>query len=129
MTRMFVVVLISMIVSAPFALGVQYLIVNVLSKRTIDEEQLEKETQKVSDLRIENLMSVRQKHSDRMKEPRVPRPLSLGDIPTTDGTNVESLPGSSSDDLRNLQAELTAHYKYLKARSATEIQAREFKGK
>jgi hypothetical protein len=129
MTRMFVVVLISMIVSAPFALGVQYLIVNVLSKRTIDEEQLEKETQKVSDLRIEKLMSVRQKHSDRLKEPRVPRPLSLGDIPTTDGTNVESLPGSSSDDLRNLQAELTAHYKYLKARSATEIQAREFKGK
>jgi hypothetical protein len=42
MTRMFIVALISAIVSAPFALSVQYLIATVLSKETMSGEEEKK---------------------------------------------------------------------------------------
>jgi hypothetical protein len=42
MTRMFIVVMISTVVSAPFALSIQYLIMNVLSKDIVTEKEEQK---------------------------------------------------------------------------------------
>jgi hypothetical protein len=112
MTRMLIVAMISAIVSAPFALSVQYLIVNVLSKETIDEEELEKEKQKMHEARL------RRTQSQRLRQI----------IASTDLVEMGEGGGSSDNDLKKLQTELTAHYKYLKTKSEGVVSAKEFRG-
>jgi hypothetical protein len=106
---MLIVALMSAIVSAPFALSVQALIVNVLSKETIDEEELKKENQKMYEARIRRTQSLRHRATT----------ASLELVERAEGG------GSSDNDLKNLQTELTAHYQYLKTRGAS---AKEFQG-
>jgi Flp pilus assembly protein TadB len=107
MTRMFIVAMISAIVSAPFALSVQYLIVTVLSKEAIDEKEVKKQKEKLREARMQRGVSVRQD--------AFPNSADL----------VES--GSTDGDLKKLQGELRAHYKYLKAKKGKE-EAKEFQG-
>jgi hypothetical protein len=108
MTRMLIVAMISAIVSAPLALSIQYLIVNVLSKETIDEEKLAKEKEKLHEMRMKRIQSLRQRE----------------DCPDLDG----SCGGSLDNDMKNLQGELMGHYKYLKGKSDGGVSAKEFRG-
>jgi hypothetical protein len=110
MTRVFIVALISAIVSAPFALIVQYLIVNVLSRETIYEREAEKQKQKQNEERIERSLLLRQREFTHLSE---------------------TSEGSSDEDLKSLLNDLTAHYKYLKALTSVEqkVKANEFRGK
>jgi hypothetical protein len=114
MTRMLIVALISAIVSAPFALSVQSLIVNVLSKETIDEEELEKEKQKMHEARLRRTQSLRLRETIAST--------------STDPVEIGDGGGSSDNDLKKLQTELTAHFKYLKTKSEGVASAKEFRG-
>jgi hypothetical protein len=90
MTRMFIVAMISAIVSAPFALSVQYLIATVLSRKTFDEEETEKDNQVFQEKRTQSRRSV---------------------AISTD--LVECCGSSSLEDYNNLQNELSEYYKHL----------------
>jgi hypothetical protein len=110
MARMFIVALISAIVSAPFALSVQSLIVNVLSKEAIEEEELEKEKKKLYEA------SIRRTQSLRLREATL-----LADL-------VRSGGGPSDNDLKNLQTDLMEFYKDLKMNNEGRVSAKEFRG-
>jgi hypothetical protein len=99
MTRMFIVAMISVIVSAPFALSFQYLIANVLSKATISGAEKEKERQRYQQLRTNRLSTTRAvSPSDSL-------------IPSRD--LVEVCGASFEEDYRNLLRELSEHYNTL----------------
>jgi hypothetical protein len=112
MTRMFIVALISAIVSAPFALGVQYLIVNVLSKATMSQEQERKARESAKALKLRRLLSTRK--------------MSIQPDLTTSTELVESCGRSTQDDLNHLLKEISAYYKYLQKNK--KAKAKEFLG-
>jgi hypothetical protein len=107
---MFIVAVISAIVSAPLALSVQYLIMNVLSKQGVSDEELEKERQRYQDRRSKSFRT------------------SLGVSPASSAGLVEKSGGSLMEDLSNLLKELSAHYKALVERGCEE-EAKELQGK
>ena len=95
MTRMFIVAMISAVVSAPFSLIVQYIVMNVLSKESAVEDE-DEEAEKSAKVR-----------------------RSIAKI-SPDGSGassclVESCGGSSDEDMRNLLRELCEYYKGLVA--------------
>jgi hypothetical protein len=110
MTRMFIVALLSAIVSAPFALSVQYVIATVLSRETIDEAEAEKERREMQARRTELALFQRQR--------------SVAVAPGL----VESCEGSSADDYNNLQRELSEHYTQLLEKKDGAAEAEEFRG-
>jgi hypothetical protein len=110
MTRMFIVALLSAIVSAPFALSVQYVIATVLSRETIDEAEAEKERREMQARRTELALFQRQR--------------SVAVVPGL----VESCEGSSTDDYNNLQRELSEHYTQLLEKKDGAAEAEEFRG-
>jgi DNA-binding beta-propeller fold protein YncE len=111
MTRMFIVAMISAVVSAPFALSVQYLIINVLSKECVSDDELEEERQRHESKRAERLKSSR-------------RLVTSQSSPSTDPP--ESCGETLLDDLNNLLKELSSHYTALVAHA--EDKAKEFRG-
>jgi phosphate/sulfate permease len=112
MTRMFIVALLSAIVSAPFALGVQYLIVKVLSKETMSPEEEKKEREKSKALKLLRFLSARM--------------MSIEPDLSTSPDLVESCGRSTQDDLNHLLKEVSAYYKYLQKQKNQ--QAKEFRG-
>jgi hypothetical protein len=108
MTRMFIVAIISAIVSAPLALSVQYLIVTVLSKDIYDEELAQEEKQKSHFARLQTIL---------LQRTRVA--VNCVDL-------VESCGKSSDEDLKNLQRELSDYYEHLLRKTGN--QAEEFQG-
>jgi hypothetical protein len=90
--------MISVIVSAPFALSFQYLIANVLSKATISGAEKEKERQRYQQLRMQRLSARAVSPSDSL-------------IPSRD--LVEECGASFEEDYRNLLRELSEHYNTL----------------
>jgi hypothetical protein len=128
MTRMFIVAMISAVVSAPLALSVQYLIMNVLSKYTsLTGEEAAKERA--------------QKKSRRSK--RISRRVGVTVAPSASSSTPEPHPSASSDsveldercgrtlldDLNNLSGELFAHYTSLLAQGQGNRKAKEFRSK
>jgi hypothetical protein len=111
MTRMFIVAMISAIVSAPFALSVQYLIVKVLSKETMSPEEEKRERENSKALKLRRMLSTRKMSIDP--------DVSMTDL-------VESCGRSTQDDLNHLLKEVSAYYKYLQKQKNE--QAREFRG-
>jgi hypothetical protein len=111
MARMFIVATISAIVSAPFALSVQYLIATVLSREIIDEVLVEKEKKDSHLSRTDQALSQRQRSM-----------ILSSDL-------VESCGRSSDEDMKNLRKELSEHYEYLLSEKGKEIEAKEFRGK
>jgi hypothetical protein len=105
MMRMFIVAMISAIVSAPFALSVQYLIVSVLSKEPIDEKEIKKEA---NSSYLARILSMRQ------------RPIDIG-LP-------ESCGESANEDLRNLQKEASKFYCRIVTNENEVNLAKEFRG-
>jgi hypothetical protein len=93
MTRMFIVAVISAILSAPLALSLQYLILNVLSKN-VSEEATKKEKQKS------------RSHSRRAERLRITR----GVTPLSSSEPVESCGRTLLEILNNLLKELSTHY-------------------
>jgi hypothetical protein len=116
MVRMFIVAMISALVSAPLALSVQYLIMNVLAKETsLSGEEAEKE---------------KQRHVERREErARTIRRLDLGATPSLSSSSdlAENCGGSLLQDMNNLLGELSAHYGSLVANERAD-QAKEFRG-
>jgi hypothetical protein len=113
MTRMFIVAMISAVVSAPFALSFQYLIANVLSKATISGEEEEEERQRYQQLRMQRLSAA--------------RAVSPADSPTpTSRDLVEECGASFEEDYSNLLRELSEHYNTLTPGST---KAKELRGK
>jgi hypothetical protein len=110
-TRMFAVAIISAIVSAPFALGIQFLIATVLSKELFDEDEAKKIRQKAHEKRINLLASLR---------------LGSG---AHSSLLSEGCGNSSNEDLKNLRKELSEFYEYLLAGNKKgKIGAEEFRG-
>jgi hypothetical protein len=105
MVRMFIVAALAAIVSAPFALSVQYLTATVLSREVIDEAVVAKERKKSLVLKMERALS---------------QSVSL-DL-------VESCGRSSDEDLKNLRKELCGHFEYLLRAKGKEIRAKQFRG-
>ena len=97
MTRMFIVTFFSTIVSAPLALGVQHLIVNILSKETMKDRDGEKAKEK-------------QKVNRRGMKRGLPL-FSKGRTAASD--LVETCGSSVQDDRNNLLRELPVCYQYL----------------
>jgi hypothetical protein len=112
-TRMFIVAMISAIVSAPFALSIQYLIVNVLSQEPLNSEDIEKENEKKKWMRIHKLLSRRRRSIG-------PETSEMADL------LVESCGESPQDDLQNLLKEVSGYYKSLQIEDPT--MAKEFRG-
>jgi hypothetical protein len=109
--RMFIVAIISALVSAPLALSVQYLIMNVLSKESVNEEEEAKKMQEYQTRRV---------RSTRRLDGVSPSSLLPSELEENCGRNL-------LDDLNNLLRELSAHYAFLLARR--EDQAKEFRSK
>jgi hypothetical protein len=101
MTRMFVVAMISVIISAPFSLSFQYLISNVLSKATMSPSEEEKEKLKYQQLRMTRLSTTR-----AVSPSDSPTPIPSKDL-------VEECGGSSPEDYKNLLRELSEYYNTL----------------
>jgi hypothetical protein len=110
MTRMFIVAMIAALVSAPFALSSQYLITNVLSRETLDKEEIENAKVKWNSTRIRNLMSQRQ-----------------GGAANSPSLN-EVCGRSSTDDYNNFLRELSVYYNSLLERNMSD-EAKECRGK
>jgi hypothetical protein len=110
MTRMFIVALISAIVSAPFALSVQYLIATVLSRETVDKAELEEHKQELEARRTQLILSQRQRSA------------------VTSQNLVESCGRSSLEDYNNLQRELSEYHAQLKKKEDGATEAEEFRG-
>jgi hypothetical protein len=108
-TRMFIVAIISAVVSAPLALSVQYLIMNVLSKKSVSDEELEKENQRYQLTRMERLKNMRR-------------------VDAASSELVESCGKTLLEDLGNLLKELSAHHTALVRRNREE-HAQELRGK
>jgi hypothetical protein len=110
------VAMISALVSAPLALSVQYLIMNVLSKETsLSGEEAEKE---------------KQRHAERREErARATRRLDLGATPSPSSSSdlAENCGRSLLQDMDNLLGELSAHYGFLVGKGRAD-QAQEFRG-
>jgi hypothetical protein len=113
MTRMFIVALISAIVSAPFALSVQYLIVNVLSKQTMSQEEEKKEKEREISLASKLWRSLCTRKTSI--EPYV---FNSSDLEESCGT-------STQDDLNHLLQEVSGYYKYLQEKNRE--RAKEFR--
>jgi hypothetical protein len=109
MTRMFIVAMISTIVSAPFALSVQYLVATVLSRETINQKEAEKEKQEIHLKRQQRVLSHRQKST-----------VARSDL-------MERCGGSSDEDYNNLQRELSEYYQELLKLKEKTV-AEEFRG-
>jgi hypothetical protein len=103
---MFIVAMVSAIVSAPFSLSVQYLIATVLSRESIDEEETEKDKQEIQEKRAQSR-----------------RQLSVA----VASDLVESCGSSSLEDYNNLQKELFEYYKHL-LKKTEKSAAEEFRG-
>jgi hypothetical protein len=99
MTRMFIVAMISAVVSAPFALSFQYLIANVLSKATVSGAEEEEERQRYQQLRMQRLSAA--------------RAVLLSDSPTPSRDLVEECGASFEEDYSHLLRELSEHYNTL----------------
>ena len=115
MIRMFVVAIISAIVSAPLALSIQYLIMNVLSKPSGEKgkESVSVDvTRKVERERGRGSVHVRVNPSS---------PFS-SDL-------VERCGRTLLEDLNNLLGELFAYYTSLLAQGSEEDEAKEFRSK
>jgi hypothetical protein len=110
MTRMFLVAALAAIVSAPFALSVQYLIATVLSREVIDEVLVAKEKNKSHVRRLERALSQRQRAM------------------TVSSDLVESCGRSSDGDMKNLRKELSEHFESLVSTKGKEAEAKEFGG-
>jgi hypothetical protein len=110
MTRMFIVAIISAVVSAPLAMSVQYLIMNVLSKQSVSEEELEQERRRYES-----------KRAERWSTRRL-------DVSPLFPALVESCGGTLSEDLNNLLKELSTHYSFLVGQGKEE-KAKEFRSK
>jgi hypothetical protein len=108
MTRMFIVAMISAVVSAPFALSFQYLIANVLSKTTISEAEKENERKRYQQLKMQ----------------RLARAVLPSDSLTPSRDLVEECGGSSEEDYRNLLHELSKYYNTLVPGSTKEKELR-----
>jgi Na+-transporting methylmalonyl-CoA/oxaloacetate decarboxylase gamma subunit len=105
--RMVIVAMISAIVSAPLALSIQYLIMNVLSKRCVSDEEIEQGKQKIQTSRNQKF-----------------RRTAGASLPKL----VESCGQNLLEDLNNLLKELSAHYTALVANKEDD-QGIEFRGK
>jgi hypothetical protein len=101
LTRVFIVAMISAVVSAPFALSIQYLVVNILPRET----QLSKWNS------LQKLLSSRKLSVDPEFSP--------ADL-------VEKCGSSVSEDLENLLKDISGHYKRLL--KANKPKAEEFRG-
>jgi hypothetical protein len=112
MTRVFIVAMISAIVSAPFALSIQYLVVNVLSQETMTPEEAKREKQLLKWKSLQKLLSSRK--------------LSVGSEVLPTDLVVESCGRSVSEDLENLLKDISGHYKRLL--KANKPKAEEFRG-
>jgi hypothetical protein len=99
LSRVFIVAMISAIVSAPFALSIQYLVVNVLSQETMTPEEVKRETQLSKWKSLQKLLSTRNLSVDP-------------ESPLTDLV-VEKCGSSVSEDLENLLKDISGHYKRL----------------
>jgi hypothetical protein len=111
MTRMFIVAIISAMVSAPLALSVQYLIMNVLSKDGVSEEEIKKEKQQYQARRLERMRNTT-------------RAITSGVLPSLPS---EGRAETLLVELNKLLKELSAHYATLVARKREE-DAKEFRG-
>jgi hypothetical protein len=110
-TRVFIVAMISAIVSAPFALSIQYLVVNILPQETMTPEEAKRETQLSKWNSLQKLLSSRNLSVD----PESP-PTDL----------VEKCGRSVSEDLENLLKDISGHYQRLL--KANKPKAEEFRG-
>jgi hypothetical protein len=92
MTRMFIVAVISSVVSAPLAMSIHHLIVNVLSKETLDRKtELEKQAKKTQ-----------RERSNR-------RILGANSTPS----DMEGCGRTLQEDLNSLLKELSSYYQHL----------------
>jgi hypothetical protein len=98
MSRVFIVAIFSAVVSAPLALGVQYLICNVLSKEVVASGKVKKKSNLVVMKNIRRLF-----------------PTTLTSAKKGDPSMglVELCGKTPIDDLKNLRNELTVHYNHL----------------
>jgi hypothetical protein len=118
MTRMFIVAIISAVVSAPLALSVQYLIMNVLSKQCVSKDEVTKENQRYQ--------------SRKTQQWRTTRQIEMGVAPSSSEASsstelVENCGRTLLDDLNNLLNELSVHYaSLLELGREKEDQAKEF---
>ena len=103
--------MISAIVSAPFALSIQYLVVNVLSQETMTPEEAKREKQLSKWKNLQKLLSCRKLSVDPESSPT--------DL-------VESCGSSVSGDLKNLLKDISGHYKRLLKENKPK--AEEFRG-
>jgi hypothetical protein len=114
MIRMFIAAMLSAVVSAPLALSIQYLICNVLAKEVIDE----KEERIKSQIRIlKNLQMFFPNNLKSLRSTRHQKKVSL----------EESCGKTVTEDLRNLQKDLTDHYNSLVAKN-NPLELQEFRG-
>jgi hypothetical protein len=103
--------MISAIVSAPFALSIQYLVVNILPQETMTPVEAKRETQLSKWNSLQKLLSSRNLSVD----PESP-PTDL----------VEKCGRSVSEDLENLLKDISGHYQRLL--KANKPKAEEFRG-
>jgi hypothetical protein len=103
--------MISAIVSAPFALSIQYLVVNVLSQETMTPEEAKREKQLSKWNSLQKLLSSRK--------------LSVGSE-VSPADLVEKCGRSVSEDLENLLKDISGHYKRLL--KTNKPKAEEFRG-
>ena len=96
MVRMFIVAMISAIVSAPFALSIQYLIMNVLSKESINQHD---ESQNKLD-----------SHKTRMERLTTKRRINVSPVSSSPTELDESCGRDLQDDLNNILKELCNYY-------------------
>jgi hypothetical protein len=114
MTRMFIVALISTIVSTPLALSIQYMIANVLSKEALYLGEAERERQQSYLKRIQKLLSSR-------------KTLMPGSqVATTTPDLTESSGRCLQEDLNNFLKELSEYYKWMLVEKTNEVE--EFRG-
>ena len=96
MVRMFIVAMISAIVSAPLALSIQYLIMNVLSKESINQHD---ESQNKLD-----------SHKTRMERLTTKRRINVSPVTSSPTELEESCGRDLQDDLNNILKELCNYY-------------------
>jgi hypothetical protein len=122
MTRMFIVAIISAVVSAPLALSIQHLIMNVLSKHTaLTGEEAEKERVRKK--------SRRSKRISRRVDVTVPPSVTAALHPSGSVELDERCGRTLLDDLNNLSGELFAHYTSLLAQGQGKRKAKEFRSR
>jgi hypothetical protein len=112
MGRVFIVAMLSAVVSAPLALSIQYLICNVLSKEVVLPEEVKAKSNLVALKRVQRLLPSHRGSVRNVGDPS----LSL----------VELCGKTPMEDLKNLRDELSDHYNHLV--SSPNCKPEEFRG-